>query len=240
MEQLSQRHADFPTNNNKYRLLLMFLLCASSATAQNPPLLFNLTDIVLSGIPEDPLAAGCVPVMDLLGYTCPVLSSRSPPELALLPAAGFEIQEKPSVMVLRDFPGYPFVGTPEVNFSLPERTPQIARFAYTAGFRQSGIQIVDLPSSVQKFFFPVFYSRINERWEPLEDCWYTEGVWQVRCEPPQDIFRKHAGLRLLMALVMSKSRAAVLDMLQNATAKNPDSKICVPSFDQLSRYCPSP
>lgn len=190
----------------------------------------------LPGIPIDPVAAGCQPVLETLGYTCPVNSDENVPELVQIPAA-FLRTGVPYRMVLKEFPGWHYEGTPEVNFTVPATWLEMGRFLDTTGFREKGIGTINIPTSRQNFIFPIFYSRINERWEPLEDCLSLNSI--IQCRVHQGMFRHHAGLTLLAVNVMSESREAVLAMLQNATQPNPNSKICIPWRDQLSTLCPS-
>ena len=213
-------------------LALLLILEASVFPSLSPA-----QHLQLPGIPSNPIASGCAAVMDTLGYTCPVAEGDAPELLQIPPA--FRRSGGVQKMVLSDFPGWPREGKPEANFTVPDTWLEVGSFLDTAWFRERGIETLNLPTSLQNFIFPIFYSRVNERWEPLEDCGFLAESRVVRCRPNIDIFRKHTGLTLLMVSAMSETRAAVLGMLQNSMRPAPSSKICLPSHDMLSMFCPS-
>ncbi len=217
----------------KLQMLLLIQACllhtcrAQIPTPQTTPL------------PPPPLP-GCTPVLVDLGYTCPVGAGNHTAVLNLIASGGLRTISQPVEMVLKEYPGYPRVGSPEVNFTLPAAgvLPGDAVFLNTGWFRENGVDSINLSAS-HHLVFPIFYSRVNDRWEPLEICTHVSGSGMVKCEIPQGTFRREAGLRLLVVNAMSESREAVYKLMQDAIADKPDRNMCIPVSDQFSSWCPS-
>lgn len=241
-------------SSGRYNLLLLLSVAVTTTTTWQLALSAEVTppSAPLPEIPQDPLAAGCVRVENDMGWICPSSASEAQhPELQLLARAGLRMIGMPVLMVLKDYPGYPYdLSQLTLNLTLIEEQlamlPEGARFVDMQNFRLRGGAVEQ--DTVERSVFPVFYNRRDLRWEPFDKATCStpplpptpSAARIVRCVLTQAHFLQHTGLRMLAVNVVSDRRAAVLDLLANATAATlaAGAQICVFPFEQFARYCP--
>ncbi len=222
-------------------LLIATTLVVSQTSQKLPP-----------GVPSDPVAAGCTsqPNMDSLGviglaYTCP-----APNDMNDFAKEFSQIEEMTAfqriggfrVTILNDYPRGEYT-PPEIVFSLPDGTLGSSVFVDLTDFRSNYTLRTSITSRVdlvnKNIIIPLFYNRLDKRWEPMEFCSLTVDTRAVKCTLYNWNFRRYSGMQLLTVNTVCNDKVALRNLMQTATVENPNRKICVPSFDQLSRLCPA-